>query len=106
MFEGFSPEAPQFLAELKENNNKAWFETNRARYQEFLRAPMEALVTDLGMFMLSIDPFLNVSPKKTICRIHRDTRFSRDKSPYRTNVWFSFKRDNLDWNRSRHISLK
>lgn len=97
MFNGFSDETIKFLKDLEENNNKQWFDENRGRYREALRKPMESLASELGPFMLSIDPLLEVSPARSISRINRDIRFSRDKSPYRTNMWIAFKREYLDW---------
>lgn len=93
-FEGFSEDTLKFLRDLKVNNNKAWFESNRLDYQNFLLEPFRHLAGEMGEFMLTIDPYLEVSPKinKTISRIHRDTRFSKDKSPYKTTMWITFKR--------------
>ncbi|MBI3393112.1 MAG: DUF2461 domain-containing protein [Nitrospirae bacterium] len=94
-----SPQLLAFLADLGSNNNRAWFEKNRNRYEEYVLRPFRMLVEDLGGFMLSIDPDLEVRPRVggTISRIFRDTRFSRDKSPYRSTVWIVFKRPGNDW---------
>jgi len=97
MFQGFSVATINFLKDLTVNNNKVWFEANKADYKQYLLEPMQALVTDLGPFMLSIDPLFEINPRKAISRINRDLRFSHDKSPYRTNMWLSFKRIYLDW---------
>ncbi|ATW28236.1 DUF2461 domain-containing protein [Candidatus Formimonas warabiya] len=97
MFQGFSEGTIQFLQGLKENNNKAWFEANKPTYQNFVQEPLRELVDELGPFMLSIDALFEISPKKAISRINRDIRFSHDKSPYRSNMWISFKRQYLDW---------
>lgn len=98
-FNGFPPEALMFLRELRENNNRAWFEQHKAEYQKDLLLPLQALVTGLGPMMLSIDTELEVTPalNKTISRIYRDTRFSRDKSPYKTSHWITFKRVRQEW---------
>lgn len=96
-FNGFSPETLQFLINLGLNNDKAWFESNKHQYREFLLEPLRNLASDLGPFMLSIDPYLEVSPGRAVSRIYRDTRFSRDKSPYKTNMWAAFKRPSRDW---------
>ncbi|MHB8918961.1 MAG: DUF2461 family protein, partial [Desulfocucumaceae bacterium] len=96
-FNGFSPETLEFLINLGLNNDKAWFESNKHQYQEFLLEPLRSLASDLGPFMLSIDPYLEVSPGRSVSRIYRDTRFSRDKSPYKTNMWAAFKRPSRDW---------
>ena len=98
-FEGFSPETLEFLRNLEANNNKVWFEAHRQEYQAYLLQPLRDLVVDMGDFMLTIDPYFETTPaiNKTISRIHRDIRFSRDKSPYRNTVWITFKRPRKDW---------
>jgi uncharacterized protein (TIGR02453 family) len=98
-FTGFTPEALQFLFEIKINNNKVWYEANKQRYREILLAPFQELVGDLSDFMLTIDPQFITTPAvdKTISRIYRDTRFSKDKSLYRDSMWLSFKRRSDDW---------
>lgn len=98
-FVGFTEDTTNFLRELKENNNKPWFEAHRERYQRSLVEPMKQLVGVLGEFMLDeIDPFLMVAPAhRLLSRIHRDTRFSKDKSPYKTTFWITFKRPTENW---------
>jgi len=98
-FRGFSPETINFLRDLKKNNNKAWFEAHKHDYRLLLLEPLQSLVTDLGSFMLTIDPYFEVTPaiNKTISRIYRDTRFSRDKTPFRSTMWITFKRPREDW---------
>ena len=74
-----------FLQKLTKNNNKEWFHANRASYDEaraeFI-AFVEILVSEIGMFDPDLGP---IDPRKTLFRINRDIRFSRDKSPYKTN---------------------
>ncbi len=98
-FAGFSSKTLKFLRGLKANNNKAWFQSHKADYEEYVLQPLRDLVTDLGDFMLDIDPCFEITPviNKTISRIYRDTRFSKDKSPYRSTMWFTFKNQNKDW---------
>ena len=98
-FAGFYPETLSFLKNIAANNDKGWFEAHRQEYQDFLMQPLRNLVMDLGDFMLSIDPYLEVTPavNKAISRIYRDTRFSRDKSLFRSNMWITFKRPGKDW---------
>ncbi len=99
VFNGFSPETLDFLRSLQANNNKTWFEAHKPDYQERLLKPLQDLVLDLSGFMLAIDPYFEVTPAvgKTISRIYRDTRFSKDKSPYKSTMWITFKRPNKDW---------
>ncbi len=98
-FNGFSPKTLKFLRGLKANNNKAWFQAHKADYEQFVLGPLRDMVTDLGDFMLDIDPRFEITPavNKTISRIYRDTRFSKDKSPFRSTVWITFKNQNKDW---------
>ena len=91
-FAGFPRAALAFLADLAENNDKAWFEANRADYEEHLMAPARACVQALGPRLQAMVPNIHAEPKVngSIMRINRDTRFSRDKSPYRPwlGLWF------------------
>lgn len=98
-FKGFTPQTFEFLIELSINNNKGWFESNRGRYESFVLRPLLELASDLGPFMITIDPSFDIRPgvDKTISRIRRDTRFPKDKSPYRSNLWITFKRKSTDW---------
>lgn len=98
-FNGFSPETVNFLKKLKANNNREWFEAHRQDYEQRLLEPMRNLVAELGEFMLVIDPYFEIAPavNKTISRIFRDTRFSKDKSPFRARMWIAFKRPIEDW---------
>lgn len=74
----------QFLSELSENNNRAWFVMNKPRY-DILRAEFLELVTKLIADVSKFDPAVaGCNPRKALFRINRDMRFSRDKSPYKT----------------------
>ena len=99
LFKGFSRKTLKFLRELEANNNKTWFKTHKADYEEYVLQPLRDLVVDLGDYMLDIDMRFEITPavNKTISRIYRDTRFTKDKSPYRSTVWFTFKNQNKDW---------
>ena len=85
-FSGFTPESLSFFESLAANNNKVWFEEHRDDFEQCLMEPLKGLVSDLSGAMLAIDPELVTIPAvdKTISRIYRDTRFSRNKSPYKT----------------------
>ncbi len=77
----------KFFQELKENNDREWFDINRKRYENEVRAPFIALVAQLLAELKETIPELPDDPKKTLFRINRDIRFSKDKSPY--NLWMS-----------------
>jgi uncharacterized protein (TIGR02453 family) len=89
-FTGFTPEAIQFLADLAVNNDRAWFQPRKADYERLLKEPLEALVAALAERFAARGVSLQADPKRSIFRIYRDTRFSKDKSPYKTNVGASF----------------
>lgn len=92
MFTGFTEETIQFFLDLKFHNNSAFFHEQHDRYVEDVQQVFYAMIDDLAPTMLKIDPEMEVRPHKCLSRIHRDTRFSRDKSPYRDHLWFLFRR--------------
>lgn len=85
-FRGFPPEALTFLRQLKRNNNRAWFLAHKEIYDLKIKAPMIELILALGHALQQSAPEFIVDPKRAIYRIHRDIRFSADKSPYKTHV--------------------
>ena len=98
-FTGFFPRTLDFLKDLKSNNSKIWFDAHNQDYQVYLLDPLRNLVKEVGKFMLTIDPYLVTIPviNKTISRIYRDTRFSKDKSLFKNVMWITFKRLCKDW---------
>jgi uncharacterized protein (TIGR02453 family) len=89
-FAGFTPAAIQFLADLAEHNDRAWFLPRKAQYEHLLRRPLEQLCVALAGELEARGVPLLADPKRSPFRVHRDTRFSRDKSPYKTNIAASF----------------
>jgi uncharacterized protein (TIGR02453 family) len=85
-FPGYPPDALTFLAGLAAHNEKAWFEANRPTYEAAVKAPTAALVTAVSDALRAAGLPLEGAPKRSAFRIHRDVRFSKDKSPYKTNV--------------------
>jgi uncharacterized protein (TIGR02453 family) len=83
-FGGFPAAGFTFLRGLKRHNDRAWFEEHRDRFELGVRAPMAALVDELDIRLATIAPELVGDPKKSVFRVHRDVRFSKDKSPYKT----------------------
>ncbi len=84
-FEGFRPEAIQFIADLASNNDRAWFQPRKAEYERLVREPFERLVEALADRFTDRSMPLEADSRRSIFRIHRDTRFSKDKSPYKTH---------------------
>jgi uncharacterized protein (TIGR02453 family) len=89
-FRGFGPGALRFLRGLARNNRKAWFEPRRAVYDAEIRDPMRALVEEMDVRLARLAPELTGDPKRSLFRIHRDIRFSPDKSPYKTHAACQF----------------
>lgn len=92
MFSGFTDETIRFFLDLKFHNNSEYFHANHDRYIEMVQKPFYELIEELGPTMQKIDPQMEIRPHKCLSRIHRDTRFSRDKSPYRDHHWLLFRR--------------
>lgn len=82
----FSAKTLSFLRKLKRNNDRAWFHANRAEYEEHVRGPMLAIVEALANDFPDFAPEMVADPKVSLFRQWRDTRFSEDKSPLKTNV--------------------
>ncbi len=85
-FAGFTSAAYRFLIELGLNNSKPWFEAHRAVYEKSVKLPIAALITDVAAELARRSLPLEGDPKRSTFRIHRDTRFSGNKSPYKTSV--------------------
>src|SRR5436309_8354802 len=86
----FSAESLQFLRGLKRHNSKPWFEAHRDDYDRHIKSPMAELVQEMDLRLSRFAPEITGEPKRSIFRLHRDIRFSRDKSPYKTHAacWF------------------
>lgn len=91
-----TPELFGFLAELRANNERAWFEANRARYEREVREPLLAFTELVREPLAAISPSILAIAKKqggSLFRIHRDIRFSKDKSPYKTWAALQFRHE-------------
>src|SRR5215210_6171542 len=89
-FRGFRPEALAFLRRLRRHNTREWFERHRAVYETELRDPLRALVDEMDVRLANVAPELIGDPRRSVFRIHRDVRFSADKSPYKTHAACQF----------------
>ncbi len=76
----------RFLRQLRRNNNREWFLKHKATYEEKVKKPMLEAVQALGGVLSVVAPEMETDPRRSIFRIYRDTRFSADKSPYKTQV--------------------
>jgi uncharacterized protein (TIGR02453 family) len=82
----FTPRTLAFLRGLKRNNDRAWFAERKDLYERDVRAPMTALVERLAVDLRRLAPDLVAAPRVSLYRIYRDTRFSEDKSPFKTQI--------------------
>ena len=96
-FAGFTKETVRFFTGLRRNNNREWFEAHRDVYEAHVMEPAKLFVTAMGKRLKDIAPTVVAVPKvnKSIFRINRDTRFSLDPTPYKTNLGIFF------WDSSR-----
>jgi uncharacterized protein (TIGR02453 family) len=91
-FRGFGPQTLRFLRDLREHNDKAWFEAHREHYEGGLLEPSRAFVVEMGERLRTISPGLLAVPlvNGSIFKIHRDTRFSKDKTPFKSHLAIYF----------------
>ena len=95
LFRGFPKDSLSFLVELNNNNNRGWFQANKQRYEDLIRTPALFFIEEMGSHISTrlSKNFLAV-PKKiggSLMRVYRDTRFAKDKTPYKTNVGIQFR---------------
>lgn len=85
----FSKKTIEFLSDINANNNRDWFSQNKDRYETSVRTPSLELITELADTFQKVSPYFVPVAKKTggsLMRIYRDTRFAKDKTPYKTNI--------------------
>jgi uncharacterized protein (TIGR02453 family) len=88
----FSKETFRFLDDLAQNNDRAWFAANKVRYEAHVREPALALIEDFAPRLARISRNFAATPR-SLYRAHRDTRFSKDKSPYKTHTGIHFRHE-------------
>jgi uncharacterized protein (TIGR02453 family) len=93
-FSGFPADGLEFLADLEKNNNREWFQSNKDRYVKYVLEPAQDFVVVLGQRLKFISSGIQFDPQTSgrgsILRIYRDIRFSKDKTPYNTNLRLIF----------------
>ncbi len=82
----FTKEFIKFFKDLEKNNDREWFHANKKRYEEHVKTPFFDFIEVMIDKMQAIDATIVITPKDAIFRIHRDVRFSKDKSPYKVQV--------------------
>jgi uncharacterized protein (TIGR02453 family) len=86
----FSSQLFAFLRELEQHNERGWFNANKTRYERDVKEPALAFVEDIGYRLPQVAPHLTAD-ERSLFRIYRDTRFSKDKTPYKTHVGIYFR---------------
>lgn len=96
-FPGFSAKAAAWFQALPDNNSRDWFQANKGTFEQEVKEPMLRLVTAINDKLVEQMPeyFLD-HPGKGIFRIYRDTRFSKDKTPYKTHVSAAYERRGMN----------
>jgi uncharacterized protein (TIGR02453 family) len=92
----FDRELFAFLTDLRAHNDRDWFAANKQRYEAHVLEPALAFIEDFGYRLHDISPHFRADPRRqggSLFRIHRDTRFSKDKSPYKTNIGMQFRHE-------------
>lgn len=92
----FTKQTFAFLEALEQNNNREWFEAHAQEYEDFVRGPALDFISDMSDEMPSISRHFLAQPKKvggSLMRVYRDTRFSKDKTPYKTNIGIQFRHE-------------
>ncbi len=90
----FTPATLGFLDEMAANNNRAWFDANKARYEALVREPAFDFIAAMAPLLERFAPNFRADARKvggSLMRVFRDTRFSRDKTPYKTNIGIQFR---------------
>src|ERR1700754_5124398 len=90
----FDPEFFQFLADLQDHNDREWFAANKQRYETEVLEPALAFIEDFGYRLAEISPHMRADPRRvggSLFRIYRDTRFAKDKTPYKTHTGMHFR---------------
>lgn len=90
----FTKKTIRFLKDLDANNNRDWFNENKQRYEDEVRTPALAFIESMEPALQKVSPYINASSKKvggSLMRVYRDTRFSKDKTPYKTNIGIHFR---------------
>lgn len=92
MFTGFPEDTLRFFLDLRFHNSIGYFEEHREDFRRDVQEPFYEFINDLAPRMQKIDPQMEIRPYKCLARIRRDTRFTKDKSPFRDHLWLLFRR--------------
>jgi uncharacterized protein (TIGR02453 family) len=96
MFSHFDPSLMHFLNKLEANNDRQWFNDHKQEYEDCVRTPALAFIEQMEHWIRLVSPHYEATAKKvggSLMRVYRDVRFSKDKSPYKTNVGIQFRHE-------------
>ena len=91
MFDGFSEDTVRFFLGLRFHNDATYFNKHRNEYEAYVKEPFFEFIHAMAPIMEQIADDFELRPQKCLARIRRDTRFTKDKSPYRDHLWLLFK---------------
>ncbi len=88
----FTRDTFRFLRDLAQNNDRSWFDANKPRYERFVKVPALRLIQDVGPHLQKVSAHFQATPR-SLFRIYRDIRFTKDKSPFKTHIGIQFRHD-------------
>ena len=92
MFNGFPEEAIRFFLDLRLHNEHSFFKAHETEYRQYVKEPFHAFIEAMAPAVSQISNDMELRPGKCLARLHRDTRFSKDKTPFRDHLWVLFRR--------------
>lgn len=96
-YDGITRESLFLLADNRFRDSKAYYEEHKEAIKSGVTVPMRQIAGIIGEELASVDPLMNTIPTKMVSRVRRDTRYTKDKSLYRENMWIMFMRPKHDW---------
>ena len=96
-YKGITRDALFLMADNRFRDSKAYYEEHKEQIKSSMTIPMRQLAGILGEELISLDPLMNTVPTKMVSRVRRDTRYTKDKSLYRENMWIMFMRPKHEW---------
>ncbi len=96
-YDGITRESLFLLADNRFRDSKAYYEEHKEAIKNGVTVPMRQIAGIIGEELVSVDPLMNTIPTKMVSRVRRDTRYTKDKSLYRENMWIMFMRPKHDW---------
>lgn len=92
MFQGFTEDTIRFFLDIRFHNDVSFYRAHEDEYRKYVKEPFYRFIDSMAETMLSIAPDMETRPSKCLARLRRDTRFTKDKSPFRDHLWLLFRR--------------